>query len=145
MALHKRTILKFWGWRRLAQVQATNRPLYRAYLLKEALADILDRRQYFVAQDQLLGWLQWASRSRLRPFVTVAKTIRKHLRGILAYVATGLSNGPVEGTNGKVRVITRRSYGFHSAQSLIAMLFLCCSLPRLMPLRVLPNSHPLTC
>jgi transposase len=38
--------------RKLAQVQATNRPLYRAYLLKESLASILDRRQYYLARDQ---------------------------------------------------------------------------------------------
>jgi len=131
--------------RKLATLQTTNRPLYRAYLLKEALVDVLDRRQYYVAQDQLRGWLQWAARSRLEPFIKVGKTIRKHMQGILAYVSTGLSNGRAEGTNGKVRVLTRRAYGFHSAQSLISLLFLCCSLPRLAPVRVLPNLRPLTC
>ena len=29
--------------------------------------------------------------------------------------------------NGKIRTITRRSYGFHSASNLIALIFLCCS------------------
>jgi transposase len=130
--------------RKVAQVQATNRPLYRAYLLKDSLAHILGRRQYYVARDELQGWLAWASRSKLAPFVRVARTIRKHLSGILAYLNTGLSNGRVEGLNGKARVITRRSYGFHSASSLIAMLFLCCSLPALSSVRVVPISHPLT-
>jgi transposase len=130
---------------KLAQVQANNRPLYRAYLLKDTLASILDRRQYYVARDELHGWLAWASRSKLAPFVRVARTIRKHLHGILAYLNTRLSNGRSEGLNGKVRVITRRSYGLHSAKSLIAMLFLCCSLPALTPVKVLPNPHPLTC
>jgi hypothetical protein len=54
--------------------------------------------------------------------------IRKHIEGILAYVSTGLSNGRAEGLNGKIRVITRRSYGFHDPASLISLLFLCCSL-----------------
>lgn len=131
--------------RKLAQVQATNRPLYRAYLLKESLATILDRRQYYVARDELHGWLSWAARSKLAPFVRVGRTIRKHLDGVLGYLNTGLSNGRIEGLNGKARVITRRSYGLHSAQSLIAMLFLCCSLPQLTPVRVVPNSRPLAC
>jgi transposase len=129
--------------RKLAEVQAHNRPLYRAYLLKDTLASILDRRQYYVARDQLDGWLAWASRSKLAPFVRVARTIRKHLHGILAYLNTGLTNGRSEGLNGKVRVVTRRSYGLHSAQSLIALLFLCCSLPPLTPVKVFPNSRPL--
>lgn len=131
--------------RKVAQIQTTNQPLYRAMLLKDSLASILDRQQYYVARDQLYGWLAWASRSKLAPFVRVARTIRKHLGGILAYLNTGLSNGRSEGLNGKARVITRRSYGLHSAQSLIAMLFLCCSLPALAPVKVLPKSHPLAC
>lgn len=129
---------------KIALVQRTNRPLYRAYLLTQSLAEILGRQQYFVARDQLHGWLAWASRSKLAPFVRVARTIRTHLHGVLAYLNTGLSNARSEGLNGKVRVITRRSFGLHSASSLIAMLFLCCALPALSPLRVLPKSHPLT-
>lgn len=130
---------------KLTEVQVNNRPLYRAYLLKDTLASILDRRQYYVARDELYKWLAWASRSKLAPFVRVARTIRKHMHGILAYLNTRLSNGRSEGLNGKVRVITRRSYGLHSATSLIAMLFLCCSLPALAPVKVLPISHPLAC
>ncbi len=62
---------------RLADVQAFNQPLYRAYLLKESLATTLDRRQINVAHGELQAWLGWASRSRLAPFVKVAATIRK--------------------------------------------------------------------
>ena len=112
---------------KLSDVQATNRPLYRAYLLKEMLAKILDGRQVNVARQRLREWIQWANRSQLKPFRRVAKTIKKHIDGILAYVASGLNNGRVEGLNGKARTITRRAYGFHDAQSLIGLLFLCCS------------------
>jgi transposase len=128
---------------KLAEVQALNRPLFRAYLLKETLVDALDRRQVNVAHGELQAWLGWAARSRLAPFVKAAATIRRHLHGVLAYVRTGLSNGRVEGLNGKIRVITRRAYGFHSARNLIGLIFLCCSLPALSPLRVRPRSHPL--
>jgi transposase len=131
--------------RKVALVQSTNRPLYRAYLLTQSLADILGARQYFVARDRLDGWLAWASRSKLAAFVRVARTIRKHRDGVLAYLNSHLTNARSEGLNGKVRVITRRSFGLHSASSLIAMLFLCCSLPSLSPVRVFPKSHPLAC
>lgn len=111
---------------KLADVQRTNRPLYRAYLLKETLAKILDGGQVNVARDRLLDWIGWAVRSRLPPFRRVARTIRRHLEGIIAYVATGLSSARSEGLNGKIRTITRRSFGFHSAASLIALIALCC-------------------
>ena len=53
-------------------------------------------------------WLAWAARSRLAPFVKLARTIRKHAAGILAYLDTKMTNGPVEGFNNKLRVIARR-------------------------------------
>ncbi len=111
---------------KLTDVQRTNRPLYRAYLLKETLARILDGGQVNVARDKLLRWIAWAARSRLAPFRRVARTIKEHIEGIVAYVATGLSSGRSEGLNGKIRTITRRSFGFHSASSLIALITLCC-------------------
>jgi transposase len=112
--------------RKLSELQRTNQRLYRAYLLKETLAKALDYRQPRRAERLLRAWLDWASRSRLQPFVRAARTIRQHLAGILAYIRTRLSNGLVEGLNGKIRVVTRRAYGFHSHQALSAMIFLTC-------------------
>lgn len=124
---------------KLASVQRTNRGLYRGYLLKETLCAVLDRRQPNVARDKLLEWIRWAQRSRLAPFQKLAKTIQRHLDGIVAYVRTKLSNGRAEGLNGKIRVITKRSYGFHDASALIAMIYLCCTGLMLTPVRHYPN------
>ncbi len=111
---------------KLAELQRTNKRIYRAYLLKESLAGVLDCRSIGIASEKLDEWLMWASRSRLSPFVRLARTVRKYREGILEYVRDRLNNGRVEGLNGKIRTITRRSYGFHSAASLISMIFLCC-------------------
>lgn len=113
--------------RTLATLQRTNSRLYRAYLLKEALAQALDYKQPNRAWRALNDWLAWAMRSRLKPIVKAAKTIKKHRSGILAYVETRLTNGLVEGINNHLRVIARRAYGFHTPQALISMLFLCCA------------------
>jgi transposase len=112
---------------KLTDVQRSNKALFRGYLLKETLCDILDRRQVNVARTRLQQWLSWAARSRLPPFRKLARTIKSHAEGILGYVATGLSNGRSEGLNGKVRTITRRAFGLHDAWSLIALIMLCCS------------------
>lgn len=121
---------------RLSSLQEDNIRLYRAYLLKEAFADILDRRQPTVVKKKLTEWLSWASRSRLPEFVKVARTIREHLDDIVAYVRWGLSNGIIEGLHTKIRVITHRAYGFHSASGLIAMIMLCCTDIEILPPRV---------
>jgi transposase len=125
---------------KLAAVKRSNKGLYRAYLLKETLRDVLDRRQPNVAREKLVDWMAWASRSRLPAFRKVARTINEHLEGIVAYVATGFSNGRAEGLNGKVRTITRRAFGLHGASSLIALIFLCCSgILVTLPLRASPQ------
>lgn len=111
---------------RLRDVQRSNRGLYRAYLLKETLAHILDYVQPGRARRRLTEWIGWARRSRLAPFVKLAATIERHAEGILAYVENSLTNGLTEGLNNKTRLITRIAYGFHSAQALGAMILLCC-------------------
>ena len=121
---------------RLSTLQRDNDRLYRAYLLKETFADILDRRQPIVVNAKLKEWLSWASRSRLPGFVKVARTIRAHLDDIVAYIRWGVTTGIVEGLHNKVRVITRRAFGFHSASALIGMIMLCCTNLELHPPRV---------
>ena len=116
---------------KISEVQRSNRSLYRAYLLKQALAHLLGYQQ--AGQKALKEWLTWASRSRLRPFVRVARTIRKYRDGVLAYIDFRLTNGPVEGINNRMRMVARRAFGFHSAEALISMLFLCCSKIELTP------------
>ena len=125
---------------KLARLSTVNRRIFRAYLLKDALAALLDRKQVNVAATKLDEWISWASRSRLAPFRRVARTIREHAAGILAYVRSRLSNGRTEGLNGKLRTLTRRAYGFHSAHGLIAMLKLCCSGIDLQPVFLTPGS-----
>ena len=112
--------------RRLERLRRANRALDRAYELKEYLATILGQATPEDAPELLDEWIEWAARSRLKPFVRLGRTIRKHAEGILAYLDTRMTNGPVEGINNRLRVIARRAYGFHSAGALISMLFLCC-------------------
>lgn len=107
----------------LAEIQQTNRRLWRAYLLKEQL------RAVFAAEPGegirlLERWLAWAQRSRLPAFVRLARTIREHRAGIEATLTHGLSNARAEALNTTLRLICRRAYGFHSPKPLIALAFL---------------------
>ena len=112
--------------RKLAEVVLTNKAMYRAFLLYGELRYIY-RLPKHEAPDRLDAWLAWASRSRLKPFVKLARTIRKHKQGVLAAIELGLSNGRLEALNSKVRLLSHRAYGFHSADALIAMIYLCCA------------------
>jgi transposase len=111
---------------KLAEVVLTNKRMYRAFLLYGELRYLyrVPREQ---AAERLDAWLAWASRSQLKPFVKLARTIRKHKAGVLAAIELNISNGRLEALNSKVRLISHRAYGFHSANALIAMIYLCCA------------------
>ncbi len=105
---------------KLADIQRTNEPLYRAYLLKEQLRQIY-RLPPADAIALLDRWLRWARRCRLEPFVRLARTITDRRPGIVAAIEHGLSNARIEQANTRIRLITRRAFGFHSPDALIAL------------------------
>jgi transposase len=109
--------------RKLAHIQRINQRLYRAYLLKEQLRQI-----YRVEPGEAIGvlnaWLKWAWRCRLAPFVKLARTIRDQRAGIEAALRHRLSNARVEQINTQIRLITRRGFGYHSPEAVIALAML---------------------
>jgi transposase len=99
--------------------------LWRAYALKEALRAIfagdLSLEDVAVLLDRFCSK---ASRSGLKPFVTLAQTIRKHREGILSAVRLGVNNARHEGLNRRVRLLINRAYGFHSAKAALALIMI---------------------
>ncbi len=108
---------------RLHEVQQTNKTLYRAFMLREELRLLYRLPDPALAPAPLDAWLAWASRSKLKPFVRLARTLRGHRDGILAAVRLGVSNGRLEGLNSKTRLISHGAFGYHSADPLIAMIY----------------------
>jgi transposase len=108
---------------KLATIEHVNRRLYRAYLLKEQLRLVFQSSSE-EAIPLLEAWLAWARRCRIASFVKLAKTISEHHAGIAATLTHRLSNARIEAINTTLRLITRRAYGFHSAQALIALAML---------------------
>ncbi len=108
---------------KLAWIATTDPTLHRAYLLKEGLRLVfqLPRDQAAEALDR---WVGWARRSRIPAFVKLQKSIVKHRPRILAAIEHDLSNGLIESTNTKIRLITRMAFGFASPQPLIALALL---------------------
>ncbi len=108
----------------LAAIERDNKPLFRAYLLKEELRSVFQDPDPELAKLTLADWLAWASRSRLPAFVKLARSIRAHLPAIHAVLEHGLSNARLEAANTKLRLITRLAFGFHSHKPLIALAML---------------------
>jgi len=111
----------------LAAIRATRSKLARAWEIKEMVRAIFAEGLTVPAVEQLLDrLLARLARSRLQPFVRLGRTIRKHRQGILAARRLKLSNARAEALNNKVKLITRRAYGFHSAEAALALVHLTC-------------------
>jgi transposase len=111
----------------LTRIKAAGGEVWRAYELKEAVRGIFQADLSLEDVEVLIGrLLSRLARSRLEPFVTLGKTIRRHRDGILAAIRLGINQGRTEALNNKVRLITRRAYGFHSAKAALALVLLTC-------------------
>ena len=108
---------------KLAWIAKINKRLYRAYLLKEQLRQILHVKDK-AAIPMLQKWIAWAVRSRIPSFVDLARRVQANLAGILQALLNNLSNGLIESTNTKLRVLTRIAYGFKDPEHLIALAYL---------------------
>jgi transposase len=108
--------------------------VWRAYTLKEALRAIFQPGLSLQDVTTLLDrFISKATRSRLAPFVRLAQTIRRHRDGILHAIRLGINQGRTEALNNKVRLITRRAYGFHTAEAALALVMLTCGPITLQP------------
>lgn len=84
--------------------------LGRALSLRESLQDVLAGGD----TDSLKWWCGWAARSRLKPFRKLAKTIKTHWKGILAFMETRLTNAAMEAVNGILQLAKRMARGFRN-------------------------------
>jgi transposase len=111
----------------LAALQAAGGKVPRAWALKEMVRAIFAPGLTVAAVAELIDrLLARLSRSRLKPFIRLGRTIRKHRDGVLAARRLNLSNAPAEALNNKVKLIVRRAYGFHSATAALALVHLTC-------------------
>ncbi|WP_240744907.1 ISL3 family transposase [Desulforhopalus sp. IMCC35007] len=99
---------------RLRQALEINKPLATVYYMKEDLRQVWgwgDDKQ--AAEWHLKSWIEMARNSGIDMLLRFAKTLERHLDSILAYFDfDGLSTGPLEGTNNKIKTMQRKAYGY---------------------------------
>jgi len=108
---------------RRRRTKTPNPSPYRAYLLAQQLREIY-RLPTGHALALLEAWLKWARRSRLEPFVKLARRITEQRPRVEAAITNKLSNAHLQQLNTQLRLITRRGYGYHPPWALIALAML---------------------
>lgn len=110
---------------RLCGLLRANFATGRAWMLKETFRDFWRYRSLTWAAAFLYVWCERAMRSRIEPMKKVARMLRAHEKLLLNWFrAKGeISSGAVEGLNNKIRVVTRRSYGFRTFEAMEIALY----------------------
>ncbi|OGA97568.1 MAG: transposase [Burkholderiales bacterium RIFCSPHIGHO2_12_FULL_61_11] len=96
----------------------------RAWSYKEQLREILERKQINVVRAMLEHWCNCVMRSKVEPMKEVAKMIRTHLEGIVAWAQTRQTNGFLEAINGLFQASKRRARGFTRIATIRTVIFL---------------------
>ena len=104
--------------------RAATKRTARAWLYREHLREILDRKQINVASAMLKQWCTNVLRSKVEPMKDVARMIRKHFDGIVAWAQTRQTNGFIEALNGLFQAAKRKARGYTRFETMRTVLFL---------------------
>jgi transposase len=104
--------------------KAATKRTARAWLYREHLREILDRKQINVVSAMLRQWCTNVMRSKVEPMKQVARMIKKHFDGIVAWTQTRQTNGFIEAINGLFQAAKRKARGYTRFATMRTVLFL---------------------
>lgn len=109
----------------IAELRKAGLKVGRAWAIKEAISRLWGYRSLAWAKKYFARWYFWATHSQLPP-VRAAKTMKRHLSGILAYLKHPYTNALTEALNAKIQLIKYRARGYRNrANFTLAILFHC--------------------
>jgi len=92
--------------------------------MKENLRDLPGRKQINVVKAMLKSWCNGVMRSKVEPMKKVARMIRKHWDGVVAWTQTRKSNGFLEAINGLFQAAKRKARGYTGMDTMRTVIFL---------------------
>lgn len=110
--------------KRLAELKGLDLKTARAYHIKLALSRFWEMTDPVNAAHYLKRWYFWATHSRLKPVIEVAKSIKRYWTGVISFTLSRITNGVVEGLNSKIKTAMKRAYGFKHVTYLRTIVYL---------------------
>lgn len=96
----------------------------RAWQYREDLREIVNRKQVNVVRAMLKQWCTNVMRSKVEPMKAVARMIRNHLEGIVAWARTRMTNGFLEALNGLFQAAKRKARDYRRLSTIRTVIFL---------------------
>ena len=108
---------------RFEEIKFLNLQTARAWGIKEVFRGFWCCPTLPQARIYFDKWYGWASRSRLKPVIKVARMCKAHLTNILTFFEHRLTNGPIEGLNNKIQNLIKKAYGYRNKQRFVTDIF----------------------
>ena len=105
----------------------------RAWAIKEHFRWFWDYTYTKNAEKFFRKWYGWATHSRLKPIIDVAKTFNNHLENLLTYFRHPITNAKSEGFNSRIQSIKSNARGFRSFDNYRTRILFYCGKLELLP------------
>ncbi len=105
----------------------------RAWAIKELFRCFWEYRYAGNARKFFNRWYGWATRSRLKPIIKVAKMLKRHLDNILSYFRHRITNAMSEGFNSRIQSIKSQARGFRAFHNYRTRILFYCGKLNLLP------------
>ena len=95
----------------------------RALSIREFLADLWNYQTRENAEDHFKAVISWCVRSRMKPFVKLGQSLKRHIDGILGYFKNYTTSAAIEAVNGLLQLARRRARGYRTFRNFQAMAY----------------------
>jgi transposase len=92
---------------KFALLKAMNLKTGRAWAIKESLRALWGYQRKGWAKRFWKKWYHWATHSRLKPVVKVARMLKRHLANVLTFCDHRITNAASEGLNSKIQTVKK--------------------------------------
>lgn len=101
-------------WDQLDSLRRAKLKTGKAWILLQEFREFWTYHSAAWAEKYFDRWYSWAVRCRLAPMVKAAKTLKRHLSGLLSWFRHPIDNGRAEGFNSLIQSLKSAARGFRN-------------------------------
>jgi len=121
------------AWRQFGALRRSDLKTARAWAIKESAMRLFDYNYEGAARRHFGSWYNWATHSRLRPIVAVAKMLKRRFENVITYLKHPVTNAIAEGINSQIQWVKYTARGFRNKANFVTAIYFHCGGLDLMP------------
>jgi transposase len=121
------------AWREFTALRTSDLKTARAWALKENAMYLFDYTQDASARRHFRSWYNWATHSRLKPMISVAKMLKRRFDNIITYLKHPITNAISESINSRIQWVKFTARGFRNKGNFMTSIYFHCGGLDLMP------------